>query len=84
MNAKTINGVPADRWGTWCPHEIRIVEPDPADSGCDYPRSRIVDPWPCDKGCTREAFERHMDEAEAEFEADRWDAYWDMVRGGLR
>lgn len=66
-----INGVPEDKWGTWCAHGKRIVEPlpdrDPADP---YPAGRIVDPWPCDaEGCTREAFERECAEEEAEYYA---------------
>ncbi len=76
---KTINGVPADQWGTWCAHNIRIVEPDPTDTDPDYPRGRIVDPWPCAAGCTREQVERDCAEGAAEANREAWDTYRAMV-----
>ncbi|GAA2608312.1 hypothetical protein GCM10010399_43940 [Dactylosporangium fulvum] len=76
---RTINGVPADQWGTWCAHGHRIVEPDP---NADFPRGRVVDPWPCDADdCTREQFEADMEAAEAEYQADLWRDHYRMIGG---
>ncbi len=75
----TINGVPADQWGTWCPHNIRIVEPDPNALYDDYQFGRIVDLWPCDQGCTREQFERDLAEGAKAYEADRWAEYRHLI-----
>lgn len=78
----TINGVPADQYGSWCPHGKRIMVPDPADES-DYPPLMFADPWPCAEGCTREEIERQI-EAEADRdERERWAEYYDMVAEGL-
>ena len=78
----TINGVPADQYGSWCPHGKRIMVPDPADQS-DYPALVFTEPWPCDQGCTRAEIERQVEEEAAEYEADQWREYWDMCAGGL-
>jgi hypothetical protein len=68
-----INGVPEERWGTWCRHGVRIVEPHPEDAGSDYPRGRIVNPWPCDQ-CTLEEFIQEMKQEETDYyKSDRLD-----------
>ncbi len=72
----TINGVPSDRWGTWCPHGIRIVEPDPDSPDIHYPNGRVVDPWPCADGCTREAFEAEQQAEYAAYHEGLMAEYW--------
>lgn len=80
--ADTINGVPADHYGSWCKHGKRIMVPDPVDQS-DYPVLVFADPWPCDQGCTRVEIERQIEEEAAEYEAERWAEYWDMCAAGL-
>ena len=80
-NESTINGVPEDRWGTWCEHGIRIVEPAPREVEQQYPMGQIVDPWPCNQGCTREGFIQEMKDEAASYEAAQWDEYRSMVGG---
>ncbi|WP_033338893.1 hypothetical protein [Catenuloplanes japonicus] len=73
-----INDVPADRWGTWCTHGHRIVEPDPNAPWLNEhtPKSRIVDPWPCTAdGCIRAQFETDCANEEAKYERERWAEY---------
>lgn len=62
-------GMPTlEQWGTYCRHNVKIVEADPDQTDSDgYPIGRIVEPWPCDQGCTREQFEADMAEEEAEY-----------------
>jgi hypothetical protein len=78
----TINGVPADRYGTWCPHGQRIEVPDPDDTG-DYPRTVFAEPWPCTGGCTPQTVTTAMEEEAAAYEADRWAEYRDTIAEGL-
>jgi hypothetical protein len=80
--ADTINGVPADQYGSWCPHGKRIMVADPADQS-DYPVLVFVEPWPCDQGCTRFEIERQIEEEADAYEAERWAEYWDMCAEGL-
>lgn len=77
-----INGVPADQYGTWCPHGKRIMSADPTDTS-DYPVCIFVEPWPCTDGCTPETVAAAMDAESAAYDAERWAEYYDMVAEGL-
>lgn len=70
----TINGVPADQWGTWCRHGKHVVLADPNREPDDqYPTGVIAEPWPCDApGCTAEQFAADMQTEADAYEAERW------------
>lgn len=53
MPGRLINGVPADLFGTWCPHDKRVMVPDPSDTS-EHPALLIAEPWPCNEGCSAE------------------------------
>lgn len=77
---RLINGVPADQWGTYCPHSVRVVGPDPTMTDTDFPNGVVIDPWPCHAdGCTREAFDAAGEAEQAQFEQDRWDDFYAMI-----
>lgn len=77
LNGSEPTGFP-EAWGTYCPHNVQIVEKDPDRTDCEgCPVGRIVEPWPCSApGCTRQAFE-YAEDAEIEaYEADRWGEFY--------
>lgn len=74
-----INGVPAEQYGVWCRHGKRILAPDPADTS-DYPRCIPADPWPCSEAsCSLAQYEADMEEEAAQYEAERWQEYYDGI-----
>lgn len=78
MNRQTINGVPVEQYGMWCPHGKRIMVPDPADTS-DYPLCVFAEPWPCADGCTPEGVAAEMADEADEYEAQRWAEYRDLT-----
>lgn len=75
MERTHINGVPVDQFGVWCPHGVRIMVADPADSS-EYPECVYVEPWPCrEQDCTQQGYEAGMQEEVAAYEAERWAEY---------
>lgn len=78
---RLINGVPADQWGTYCQHGVRVVAPDPTDRS-DFPAGVVVEPWPCHAhGCTRESFDAAGEAEAEEYERARWDDYYAAITG---
>jgi len=65
-----INGVDRERYGVWCAHGRHIMVVDPADVSA-YPGCLPADPWPCDK-CSFADYKREMEQATAEWDAERW------------
>jgi hypothetical protein len=78
-----INGVPADRWGTWCEHGKRVMVPDPhRDLADPYPAAVIADPWPCEApGCTPQRLEAELVAEAHEAGAEAMEEYRKAVYG---
>lgn len=61
--------------GVWCPHKVKILQPDP-ESRLEYPPMVPIEPWPCDS-CTWEDWKREEQEMVDEYYQERWREYWD-------
>lgn len=70
---KTVNNVPVDHYGVWCPHGKHIMVADPAATD-DRPAMVPANPWPCSE-CSYEEFQAEMTTEAHEAEQGIWDEW---------